>query len=172
MSKRSRSKRGATPSFHTRPYAILKAQNANIGRSGHAQRPLSIEAPTINEAHFFTPRISSRCLRERRKLRRSRAYRRSRSVPGLILAAGFSGHGFRNRPGCGALIPEIATRQAPFVDPSRNLRCPRCSSPNRVCPKPLNSKEITGLTVGRTSFTQGFIKMLRVQGCLALIHTA
>jgi len=39
------------------------------------------------------------------------------SVPGLILAAGFSGHGFGIGPGSGHLIADIATGAAPIVDP-------------------------------------------------------
>ncbi|MGO4566449.1 NAD(P)/FAD-dependent oxidoreductase [Rhizobium sp. 2YAF20] len=39
------------------------------------------------------------------------------SVPGFILAAGFSGHGFGIGPGAGHLIADIATGQTPIVDP-------------------------------------------------------
>jgi glycine/D-amino acid oxidase-like deaminating enzyme len=39
------------------------------------------------------------------------------SVPGLILAAGFSGHGFGIGPGSGRLIADIATGAEPLVDP-------------------------------------------------------
>ena len=38
-------------------------------------------------------------------------------VPGLILAAGFSGHGFGIGPGAGHLIADVVTGQAPLVDP-------------------------------------------------------
>ena len=38
-------------------------------------------------------------------------------VPGLILAAGFSGHGFGIGPGAAHLVADIATGQAPIVDP-------------------------------------------------------
>ena len=38
-------------------------------------------------------------------------------VPGLILAAGFSGHGFGIGPGAGKLIAELVTGDAPLVDP-------------------------------------------------------
>lgn len=38
-------------------------------------------------------------------------------VPGLILAAGFSGHGFGIGPGAGHLIADLATGQTPIVDP-------------------------------------------------------
>lgn len=39
------------------------------------------------------------------------------AVPGLILAAGFSGHGFGIGPGSGHLVADIATGQVPLVDP-------------------------------------------------------
>jgi glycine/D-amino acid oxidase-like deaminating enzyme len=39
------------------------------------------------------------------------------AIPGLILAAGFSGHGFGIGPGSGHLIADIATGQEPLVDP-------------------------------------------------------
>ncbi len=39
------------------------------------------------------------------------------SVPGLILAAGFSGHGFGIGPGASHLVADIATGQEPIVDP-------------------------------------------------------
>jgi glycine/D-amino acid oxidase-like deaminating enzyme len=39
------------------------------------------------------------------------------SVPGLIVAAGFSGHGFGIGPGSGRLISDIATGTPPIVDP-------------------------------------------------------
>ncbi|ASU37504.1 D-amino-acid oxidase [Herbaspirillum sp. meg3] len=39
-------------------------------------------------------------------------------VPGLILAAGFSGHGFGIGPGAGHLIADLATGAEPLVDPS------------------------------------------------------
>jgi glycine/D-amino acid oxidase-like deaminating enzyme len=38
-------------------------------------------------------------------------------VPGLILAAGFSGHGFGISPGAGHLIADLATGAEPIVDP-------------------------------------------------------
>ena len=38
-------------------------------------------------------------------------------VPGLILAAGFSGHGFGIGPGAGKLIADLVTGDAPIVDP-------------------------------------------------------
>jgi glycine/D-amino acid oxidase-like deaminating enzyme len=39
-------------------------------------------------------------------------------VPGFILAAGFSGHGFGIGPGAGHLIADIATGAEPIVDPA------------------------------------------------------
>jgi len=39
------------------------------------------------------------------------------SAPGLILAAGFSGHGFGIGPGVGRLVADIATGAPPIVDP-------------------------------------------------------
>ncbi|UWU79435.1 FAD-binding oxidoreductase [Bradyrhizobium huanghuaihaiense] len=38
-------------------------------------------------------------------------------LPGLVLAAGFSGHGFGIGPGAGHLIADIVTGAAPIVDP-------------------------------------------------------
>ncbi|MFA6310544.1 MAG: FAD-binding oxidoreductase [Sterolibacterium sp.] len=39
------------------------------------------------------------------------------SLPGLVLAAGFSGHGFGIGPGAGHLIADIVSGAKPFVDP-------------------------------------------------------
>jgi glycine/D-amino acid oxidase-like deaminating enzyme len=39
------------------------------------------------------------------------------ALPGLILAAGFSGHGFGIGPGAGHLIADLVTGAAPIVDP-------------------------------------------------------
>lgn len=39
------------------------------------------------------------------------------SIPGFILAAGFSGHGFGIGPGAGHLIADLATGAEPIVDP-------------------------------------------------------
>ena len=39
------------------------------------------------------------------------------SVPGFILAAGFSGHGFGIGPGAGHLIADLVTGAEPIVDP-------------------------------------------------------
>lgn len=40
------------------------------------------------------------------------------AVPGLILAAGFSGHGFGIGPGAGHMIADIATGAPPILDPA------------------------------------------------------
>jgi glycine/D-amino acid oxidase-like deaminating enzyme len=39
-------------------------------------------------------------------------------VPGFILAAGFSGHGFGVGPGAGHLIADLATGAQPVFDPT------------------------------------------------------
>jgi glycine/D-amino acid oxidase-like deaminating enzyme len=39
------------------------------------------------------------------------------TIPGLILAAGFSGHGFGIGPGSAHLVADIVTGQEPIVDP-------------------------------------------------------
>jgi glycine/D-amino acid oxidase-like deaminating enzyme len=38
-------------------------------------------------------------------------------APGLIVATGFSGHGFGIGPGAGRLVADLATGSAPVVDP-------------------------------------------------------
>ena len=53
------------------------------------------------------------------------------SVPGLILAAGFSGHGFGIGPGASHLVADIATGQPPIVDP-RPYRLSRFDPGERV----------------------------------------
>jgi glycine/D-amino acid oxidase-like deaminating enzyme len=40
------------------------------------------------------------------------------AVPGLTVAAGFSGHGFGIGPGAGRLAADLATGQTPSVDPA------------------------------------------------------
>ena len=40
------------------------------------------------------------------------------TLPGLVLAAGFSGHGFGIGPGAGHLIADIVSGATPFVDPA------------------------------------------------------
>ncbi len=39
------------------------------------------------------------------------------ALPGLVLAAGFSGHGFGIGPGAGHLLADIITGMLPIVDP-------------------------------------------------------
>jgi glycine/D-amino acid oxidase-like deaminating enzyme len=39
------------------------------------------------------------------------------SIPGFVLAAGFSGHGFGIGPGAGHLIADLITGNPPIVDP-------------------------------------------------------
>jgi glycine/D-amino acid oxidase-like deaminating enzyme len=39
-------------------------------------------------------------------------------LPGLILAAGFSGHGFGIGPGAGHLVADLITGARPVVDPT------------------------------------------------------
>ncbi|MGY4506511.1 glycine/D-amino acid oxidase-like deaminating enzyme [Bradyrhizobium sp. GM24.11] len=56
------------------------------------------------------------------------------SLPGLILAAGFSGHGFGIGPGSGHLIADIVTGAKPIVDP-----------------KPYRASRFTGFSVGSVS---------------------
>ncbi|MBA4759655.1 FAD-binding oxidoreductase [Sphingosinicella sp.] len=53
------------------------------------------------------------------------------SVPGLILAAGFSGHGFGIGPGASHLVADIATGHEPIVDP-RPYRLSRFDRGERV----------------------------------------
>jgi len=55
------------------------------------------------------------------------------SVPGLIIATGFSGHGFGIGPGAGRLIADLAMGVAPIVDP-REFRFSRFSDGTRVRP--------------------------------------
>jgi glycine/D-amino acid oxidase-like deaminating enzyme len=38
--------------------------------------------------------------------------------PGLLIASGFSGHGFGIGPGAGHLIADLITDQGPIVDPA------------------------------------------------------
>ena len=55
------------------------------------------------------------------------------SVPGLIIATGFSGHGFGIGPGAGRLIADLATGAPPIVDP-KEFRFSRFSDGTRVRP--------------------------------------
>jgi glycine/D-amino acid oxidase-like deaminating enzyme len=54
-------------------------------------------------------------------------------VPGLIIATGFSGHGFGIGPGAGRLVADLATGAPPVVDP-REFRFSRFSDGTRVRP--------------------------------------
>ncbi|WP_119388065.1 NAD(P)/FAD-dependent oxidoreductase [Taklimakanibacter lacteus] len=54
-------------------------------------------------------------------------------VPGLIIATGFSGHGFGIGPGAGRLIADLAMGVAPIVDPGE-FRFSRFSDGTRVRP--------------------------------------
>lgn len=56
------------------------------------------------------------------------------SLPGLILAAGFSGHGFGIGPGAGHLVADIVTGATPIVDP-----------------KPYRTDRFAGSSVGKIS---------------------
>jgi glycine/D-amino acid oxidase-like deaminating enzyme len=56
------------------------------------------------------------------------------SLPGLILAAGFSGHGFGIGPGSGHLVADIVTGAAPIVDP-----------------KPYRPDRFAGIAVGKVA---------------------
>lgn len=56
------------------------------------------------------------------------------SLPGFILAAGFSGHGFGIGPGAGHLIADIVTGHAPIVDP-----------------RPYHPNRFAGLSVGKVA---------------------
>jgi glycine/D-amino acid oxidase-like deaminating enzyme len=55
------------------------------------------------------------------------------SLPGLIIATGFSGHGFGIGPGAGKLASELATGASPCVDPTpfRLERFKRAAKPAR-----------------------------------------
>ena len=39
-------------------------------------------------------------------------------LPGLVVATGFSGHGFGIGPGAGRLVADLVTGAAPLVDPA------------------------------------------------------
>jgi glycine/D-amino acid oxidase-like deaminating enzyme len=41
----------------------------------------------------------------------------TKELPGLVLAAGLSGHGFGIGPGCGHLVADLVTGAKPIVDP-------------------------------------------------------
>ena len=56
------------------------------------------------------------------------------AVPGLIVATGFSGHGFGIGPGAGRLVADLATGAAPVVDP-KDFRLSRYSDGSN--PRPI-----------------------------------
>ncbi|MDE2334488.1 MAG: FAD-binding oxidoreductase [Rhodospirillales bacterium] len=55
------------------------------------------------------------------------------SVPGLIIATGFSGHGFGIGPGAGRLVADLAMGKSPVVDP-RDFRFSRFTDGTRIRP--------------------------------------
>ncbi len=55
------------------------------------------------------------------------------SVPGLVIATGFSGHGFGIGPGAGRLVADLATGASPVADP-RDFRFSRFTDGTRVRP--------------------------------------
>lgn len=56
-------------------------------------------------------------------------------VPGLVIATGFSGHGFGIGPGAGRLTADLVTQCAPCVDPAA-FRLSRFSDGSKVRPDP------------------------------------
>lgn len=42
----------------------------------------------------------------------------AQELPGLVIATGFSGHGFGIGPGAGHLVADLVTGNPPIVDPS------------------------------------------------------
>lgn len=57
------------------------------------------------------------------------------SIPGLIIATGFSGHGFGIGPGAGRLAADLVTQSVPCVDPAA-FRLSRFSDGSKVRPEP------------------------------------
>ncbi|MGH7038769.1 MAG: NAD(P)/FAD-dependent oxidoreductase [Stellaceae bacterium] len=60
------------------------------------------------------------------------------AVPGLVVATGFSGHGFGIGPGAGRLVADLVTGASPIVDPGP-LRLKRFSDGSRPRPSPIAS---------------------------------
>lgn len=56
-------------------------------------------------------------------------------TPGLVIATGFSGHGFGIGPGAGRLVADLVTNTAPCVDPAA-FRLSRFSDGTKVRPDP------------------------------------
>ena len=57
------------------------------------------------------------------------------ALPGLVVATGFSGHGFGIGPGAGRLAADLVTGAAPAVDPTP-FRFARFSEPGGSQPYP------------------------------------
>lgn len=56
-------------------------------------------------------------------------------IPGMIIATGFSGHGFGIGPGAGRLVADLATQTTPCVDPTA-FRLSRFTDGSKVRPDP------------------------------------
>lgn len=56
-------------------------------------------------------------------------------IPGMIIATGFSGHGFGIGPGAGRLVADLATQTTPCVDPTA-FRLTRFTDGSKVRPDP------------------------------------
>lgn len=56
-------------------------------------------------------------------------------LPGLVIATGFSGHGFGIGPGAGRLVADLVTRSTPCVDPAP-FRLSRFTDGSKVRPDP------------------------------------
>ena len=66
-------------------------------------------------------------------------------IPGFILAAGFSGHGFGIGPGAGHLIADLVTGEKPIFDPApyhpaRNSNALRCDARSMSSAPPMTSR--------------------------------
>jgi glycine/D-amino acid oxidase-like deaminating enzyme len=60
------------------------------------------------------------------------------SLPGFVIATGFSGHGFGIGPGAGRLVADIVAGDRPLVDP-KPFRLSRFSDGSRPLPSPIAS---------------------------------
>ncbi|WP_170332267.1 NAD(P)/FAD-dependent oxidoreductase [Ruegeria arenilitoris] len=56
-------------------------------------------------------------------------------IPGMIIATGFSGHGFGIGPGAGRLVADLATQTTPCVDPTA-FRLSRFTDGSKIRPDP------------------------------------
>lgn len=72
------------------------------------------------------------------------------SLPGFILAAGFSGHGFGIGPGAGHLIADLITDQSPIVDP-----------------RPYHPGRFAGFNVGTVASFRDGLPNVWTPGCVA-----